>query len=61
MFQVGDIVKDISEQYSDINMIGIIVNTFVVGDLRKPMYHIRFFGDNNSLVPLYEYEIEKVS
>jgi hypothetical protein len=60
MFEVGDIVKDISEQYSDLSMTGIIVNTFVVGDLRKPMYHIRFFGDSN-LVPLYEYEIEKVS
>lgn len=60
MFQVGDIVKDISEQYSDIDMTGVIVNAVMVGDLRKPVYHIQFFGDN-TIVPLYEYEIEKVS
>lgn len=58
MFQVGDIVKDISDQYSDLSMTGIITSAAVV--MGKPVFHIQFFGEDEA-IPLYSYEIEKVS
>lgn len=59
MFQIGDIVKDISAEYGDCNMIGMIISAAVILD--KPVFHVSFFDDDSNIIPLYSHEIEKVS
>ena len=58
MFQIGDIVKDISDQYYELDLTGIITSAAVV--MGKPVFHVQFFGEDEA-IPLYSYEIEKVS
>lgn len=58
MLQIGDIVKDVSPEYRDCNMTGIIVDALNV--MGKHIFHVQFF-DDDEVVPLYSYELEKVS
>lgn len=58
MFQIGDIVKDISPEYRDCNMTGIIVDALYV--MGKLIFHVQFF-DADEVTLLYSYELEKVS
>ena len=58
MLQIGDIVKDISPEYGDCNMTGIIVDALNV--MGKPVFHVQFF-DDDEVTPLYSHEIQKVS
>jgi hypothetical protein len=58
MFQVGDIVKDVSVEYADCDMTGIIVGA--VNIMGKSVFHVQFYGEDEA-IPLYSYEIEKVS
>ena len=57
-FQIGDIVKDVTNDFGGDNFIGIIESAVIV--YGKPVFHIRFF-DCNELIPLHPYEIVKVS
>jgi hypothetical protein len=58
MFQIGDIVKDITPEYADCNMTGIVVCALNVAG--KPVFHVQFYGEDEA-IPLLSYEIEKVS
>lgn len=58
MFQVGDIVKDISEHFGDRELTGIVVDILII--YKKPVFHVRFFGADE-VSSLYANEIQKVS
>jgi len=57
-FQVGDIVKDITNDFGGDNFIGIIESAVIV--FGSPVFHIRFF-DSNELIAFQSFEIQKVS
>ena len=57
-FEVGDIVKDISEEYIDLNLTGVIEAKATI--IETPVFHVRFFG-SDEIMCLYSHEIVKVS
>jgi len=57
-YQIGDIVTDISDEYRDLKMHGVITDIILV--MGQFIYHVKFFGDNE-IQPLYEKEVYKVS
>lgn len=59
MFQIGDIVKDITPEYADCDFTGVIVDAVVV--LGFPVFHIQFFDNDDGIIPLQPHEIQKVS
>jgi hypothetical protein len=59
MFQIGDIVKDISPEYADCDFTGIIVDAVVI--LGFPVFHVRFFDSDDGIITLHPHEIQKVS
>jgi hypothetical protein len=59
MFQVGDIVRDISAEYADCDFTGIIISAAIV--FGQPIFHIRFFDSPDELIALKTHEIQKVS
>jgi hypothetical protein len=59
-YKVGDIVSDISDEYRDLKMHGVITNIVLL--MGKICYHVKFFGDEfDGIQSLYEYQISKVS
>ena len=58
-YKIGDIVVDISASYTDLNLHGVI--TDIIDVMGKTLYHVRFFQDVSEIIPLYDYEIRKVS
>lgn len=59
MFQIGDIVKDISEDVGVHQAIGVIVDAVVI--FEKPVFHVKFFDYDYEVIPLQAHEIQKVS
>lgn len=59
MFQIGDIVKDISEDFGVHQAIGVIVDAVVI--FGKPVFHIKFFDYDYEVIALRPHEIEKLS
>jgi hypothetical protein len=60
-YKVGDIIKDVSDGFQDLNLYGIIVDIVTVFD--QLVFHVKYFDNMESgdITPLRLDEIEKVS